>query len=141
MRTIRRFAVFLNIQPGEERIIGLLVLLALMLEPAYVLIQSMSFGIFLAEYGPQSLPYSYILVAIVASLTALLYIKLGERISFSRTLTLGLVFLGLSSLLVWFGLRSAFFHSVAFLDDCVRPGDACKGGQRSPWLFGLTNGI
>jgi len=107
MRKLHRFVTFLNIQPGEEHLIGSLVLLAFLLELAFVFIQSMAFGVFIAEYGPQSLSYSYIVVAVFGSLIAVVYIKLGERISFSRTLTLTLTFAGVFSFLVWSGLKSS----------------------------------
>ena len=56
MRKANRFLAFFSIQPGEEYLIGLLILLAFALELALVLLQSMAFGLFLDEYGPQNLP-------------------------------------------------------------------------------------
>jgi hypothetical protein len=44
MNTVRRLVTFYNIEPREERLIGLLVLLAFTLELAFVFIQSMAFG-------------------------------------------------------------------------------------------------
>ena len=114
MDKFRRFATLLKIQPGEELLIGYLVLLSALLELAFTFIESMAFGLFLAEYGPQSLPYSYIVIAILAPVAAVLYIKLGERISFSKTLLINLSFLGACSFLTWLGLKSSFFHSVSF---------------------------
>jgi hypothetical protein len=75
----------------------------------------MAFGVFLAEYGPQGLPYSYIANAILASLVAVLYIRLGEHVSFSTLLRLNLIFLGACTFLAWLGLKSAFAHEVSFL--------------------------
>ena len=115
MDKFRRFATLLKIQPGEELLIGYLVLLAALLELAFTFIESMAFGLFLVEYGPQSLPYSYIVIAILAPVAAVLYIKLGERISFSKTLLINLSFSGISSFLAWLGLKSLFFHSVSFI--------------------------
>jgi AAA family ATP:ADP antiporter len=115
MNKIRRIATFFNIQPGEERLIGLLILFYFVLALAFVFIQSMAFGMFLAEYGPQSLPYSYIAIAVFASLAAVLYIKLGERVSFSKALMLNLASLGACSFLAWLGLKSSFSHSVSFI--------------------------
>ena len=115
MSPLRRVIQFMNIQPGEERLVGLLVLLNFLLSMSYTFIQSMAFGVFLAEYGPQNLPFSYIAIAIFASLAALLYIKVGDRVSFPRLLKLDLVFLGLISLLSWLGLVSPAAHSVAFI--------------------------
>ena len=69
----RRFAAFFNIEPGEERLVGLLVLLYFILALGFVFVQSMAFGVFLSEYGVQGLPYSYIAIAIFASLVAVFY--------------------------------------------------------------------
>jgi CRP-like cAMP-binding protein/ATP/ADP translocase/HEAT repeat protein len=115
MNKFRRFTTFFKIQPGEERVTGLLVLLYFALALAYVLIQSMAFGVFIAEYGPEGLPYSYIVVAIFASLAAFFYIKLGERVPFSTSLMLNLVFLVSCSFLVWLGLKSLFSHYFTFI--------------------------
>ena len=115
MSKLRRFTNLLKIQPGEERLIGHLVLLVSLLELPFTLIRSTAFGLFLAEYGPQSLPYSYIGIAVLAPVVAFFYIKLGERISFSKTLLINLSFLGTCSFFVWLGLKSSFFHSVAFI--------------------------
>ena len=115
MRKSRRLASFFNIQPGEERLIGALVLYYFLLALGFVFVQSMAFGLFMTEHGPQALPYSYIVIAVFASLAAVLYIKLGERVPFSTQLMLNLAFLGAASFLAWLGLRSPFSHSVSFL--------------------------
>ena len=91
-----------------------MILLASLLELAFTFVDSMAFGLFLAEYGPQSLPYSYIVIAIFAPVAAVLYIKLGERVSFSKTLLINLSFLGTSSFLAWLSLKSSFVHSVSY---------------------------
>ncbi len=115
MQGPRKLIKFLNIHPGEEGLIAYLVLLAFLLDLAFVLIQSAAFGVFLAEYGPQALPYSYIAIAVFASLAALLYIKLGERVSFSAALLLNLSTLAIFGFLIWLGLKSSFAHPVSFL--------------------------
>jgi len=111
----QRFITFLKVKPGEERLIGLLVLLYFILALGFVFVQSMAFGIFLAEYGAQGLPYSYISIAIVASLVAAFYIKLGGRVSFSTLLTINLTFLACVSLLIWLALNSPMYHITAFI--------------------------
>ena len=115
MPRFRRITAFLNIEPGEERLIGLLILLYFLLALGFVFVQSIAFGVFLAEYGPPGLPYSYIANAIFASLAAVLYIKLGERVSFSTLLKLNLTFLATCCFLAWLGLKSTFAHEVSFL--------------------------
>jgi AAA family ATP:ADP antiporter len=111
----QRFAVFFNIEPGEERLIGLLVLLYFVLALGFVFVQSMAFGVFLSEYGVQGLPYSYIAIAIFASLVAVLYIRLGGQVSFSKLLVINLVFLACASLLIWLALKSPLYHVTVFI--------------------------
>jgi ATP/ADP translocase len=111
----QRITAFLKVKPGEERLIGLLVLLYFILALGFVFVQSMAFGIFLAEYGAQGLPYSYISIALLASVVAAFYIKLGGRVSFSKLLTINLTFLACVSLLVWLALNSPMYHITAFI--------------------------
>ena len=115
MTTSRRIATFFNVEPGEERLVGLLVLLYFVLALGFVFVQSMAFGVFLTEYGVQGLPYSYIAIAVVASLVALFYIRLSGRVSFSRLLFFNVTFLGCVSLLIWLALSSPLYHAVAFI--------------------------
>jgi AAA family ATP:ADP antiporter len=111
----QRITAFLKVKPGEERLIGLLVLLYFILALGFVFVQSMAFGIFLAEYGAQGLPYSYISIALLASVVTAFYIKLGGRVSFSKLLTINLTFLACVSLLVWLALNSPIYHITAFI--------------------------
>jgi ATP:ADP antiporter, AAA family len=115
MTPLRRFAAFFNIEPGEGRLVGLLVLLYFILALGFVFVQSMAFGVFLSEYGVQGLPYSYIAIAIFASLIAVLYIRLGGRVSFSKLLFINLIFLACTSVLIWFALKSPLYHVTAFI--------------------------
>ena len=45
MTALRRFTGFFNIEPGEERLVGLLVLLSFSLGLGVVFVQSMAFGV------------------------------------------------------------------------------------------------
>lgn len=110
-----RLTALLKIQPGESRLVGSLALLYFVLALSFVFIQSMAFGLFVAEFGPNYLPFSYISVAIFATALAVVYLKLGERLPFSRLLTLNLAFLACTSFLIWLGLLSPLSHYVAFL--------------------------
>jgi len=110
-----KFSSFLNIEPGEGPLIGWLVLLYFSLSLGVVFVQSMAFGVFIADYGVRGLPYSYISIAFIASLVAVLYIKIGGRVSFSRLLFINLVFLGAASLLIWLALNSPLYHVIAFI--------------------------
>lgn len=111
----RRIAALLKIQPGETRLVARLATLYFILALSFVFVQSMAFGLFVAEYGPDFLPYSYISIAVVATLLAVVYLKLGERLSFPRLLKLNLLFTASICFLVWLGLLSPVAHYVAFL--------------------------
>jgi hypothetical protein len=115
MHRTHRLASLLKIEPGEERLIGLLVALYAVLILGVVLVQSMTFGVFLAEYTVKGLPFSYISIAIVASSVAALYIKLAGHVSFSWLLSINVVFLAVVTLLVWLALRSPLYHQAAFI--------------------------
>jgi len=111
----RRITAFLNIEPGEERLISLLVLLYFILSLGVVFVQSMAFGVFIAEYGVQGLPYSYISIAFLASLVAVLYIRIGGRVSFARLLSINLIFLAVTTLLIWIVLNTPLYHAATFI--------------------------
>jgi ATP/ADP translocase/HEAT repeat protein len=93
----------------------LLVLLYFVLTVGVVFVQSMAFGVFLAEFTIQGLPFSYISIAFLASLVAALYIKLGRLVSFSKLLFINLIFLASVSLLVWLALNTPLYHAIAFI--------------------------
>ena len=82
---------FLNIERGEERLIGLLVLLYLTLTLGFVFIQFMTFGILLADY-------SYIAVAFFASLLTALTVDLAG-VPFSTLPFINLIFIAIINLL------------------------------------------
>ncbi len=111
----RRISALLKIQPGEERLVGSLVSLYFVLALSYVFVQSMAFGLFITEYGPDFLPYSYLTLAVFATLVAFFYLKLSERLPFPRLVSLNLVFLASGSFLIWSGLRSPLSHYFALL--------------------------
>ncbi|MGE5373738.1 MAG: HEAT repeat domain-containing protein, partial [Bacteroidota bacterium] len=114
MGKANRLAAILKIERGEETLIGSLIVFACILEVEFIFQESAAFGLFLEGYGSQGLPYSYIVIAVVASFITFLYIKLGERVSFSTAVRLGLAFTGVISLAAWLGLKSPYSHSVSF---------------------------
>ena len=115
MHRKNQLASLLKIEPGEERLIGLLVALYAVLILGVVLVQSMTFGVFLAEYTIKGLPFSYISIAIVASSVAVLYIKLAGRVPFSKLLSINVIFLTVVTLLVWLALPTPLYHQAAFI--------------------------
>lgn len=104
----------LHVHPGEGRLVALLVAFYFALAGAFVFVQSMAFGVFLTEFGPQGLPYSYVAIAILASLVAIFYLKLSERVSFPALLTINLSCLGAGCVVFWLGLTSGAAREFAF---------------------------
>jgi AAA family ATP:ADP antiporter len=75
----------------------------------------MAFGLFVAEFGSQGLPLAYVSIAVLASITAIAYLKLSEHVSFATLLTINLSFLAAGCVLFWAGLASPLARSFTFL--------------------------
>jgi hypothetical protein len=76
----------LDIQPGEGRMVGLLLLFSFCNGLVRTWTRSAAYGLFLAMYSAQMLPYVYIGVSLLASLWSFAYLKLSQRSSLSRLL-------------------------------------------------------
>lgn len=111
----KRVLSLLGVQLGEARLVGRMLSLYLVLIGAVVLIQSMAFGLFIAEFGSGRLPYAYLTIAGLATVVSFAYLRLGARVSFERLLTFNLAFLALGSLVLWAGLRSPLADAATFL--------------------------
>ena len=85
----------LDIQPGEERMVGLLLLFSFCNGLVRTFTRSAAYGLFLAVFSAQMLPYVYIGVSLVASLTSFAYLRISQRSPLSRLLvgTLGAIIL------------------------------------------------
>ena len=105
----------LGVQRDEARLVRRMLLLYFVLIAALVLIQSMAFGLFIAEFGSARLPYAYLAIAGLASVVSFAYLRLAARVSFQRLLTVNLAFLALGSLVLWLGLRSPLAGAATFL--------------------------
>ena len=110
-----RVLTVLGVQRDEARLVWRMLLLYLVLIGALVLIQSMAFGLFIAEFGSERLPYAYLAIAGLASVVSFAYLRLAARVSFQRLLTANLAFLASGSLVLWLGLRSSLGEAATFL--------------------------
>ncbi|HZQ09119.1 MAG TPA: Npt1/Npt2 family nucleotide transporter [Anaerolineae bacterium] len=110
-----RLAAFVNVQPDERRTVARLLLEYFFLGVTSVFTQASAFSLFLAEFGSQGLPYSYLATAVGASLAALLYLKISERAALSTSLSLNLATLGVVSILLRVGLALPDARWVVFL--------------------------
>ena len=106
IRANKLLSVF-NIHPGEGRLVGLVLLYAILLYMANVLARTASYALFLAQFGATSLPYAYVGVAIFATAISFAYLKLNERFSLSVVLIGAHIFLLLTLAAYWLGLFTA----------------------------------
>jgi len=112
---LRRLQSFLGVEPGEEaRVWGVTGLYAVLIMGC-VFIETIALALFLTEFGPQLLPYSYISSAALASLSALGFLKLTQRVSFQAAQLLNIAFLIVGCLLLWFALVSPGARWAIFL--------------------------
>jgi hypothetical protein len=88
-----RLSAKFNIQPGEERMVALLLLQYFLLGGAFNFVQTAAFTLFLVQFSAQTLAYVYIVNALVGTLIAAIYLRLGQRISFRNLLAANLGFL------------------------------------------------
>ncbi len=96
MNTQNRLSLIFNIEPGESRLVLLLLLYSFFAGSARLLVSTAASTLFRDRFGEpaaQLLPYVYIGAAIAAPLTGFLYSKLEERFSFARLLAANLGFL------------------------------------------------
>src|SRR5262249_10335916 len=98
---------FLNIPPGEGRLVTLVLLYAILLYTANVLIHTASYALFLAEFGAAALPYTFVGVAVFASLVSFVQLKVNEHFSLATGLIAAQIFLLLSLAAYWLGLFAA----------------------------------
>jgi HEAT repeat protein len=98
-------AQLFSLQPGEDRIVGWLLLQYFLLGGAFNFVQTAAFPLFLVEFSAQALPYVYIANAVIVTLITFLYLRLGRRLTFARLLAVNLAFLTLLILFFRLGLN------------------------------------
>ncbi len=85
-------ARILNIEAGEGRLLFLILIQAFLQNVSLNFLYSAAFALFLTEFSAQTLPILYLVNAVLVSLIAFAYLKIGERISFSNLLWLNFCF-------------------------------------------------
>ena len=85
----------LAVRPGEGRMVALLFLLSFLLGTSFNFLETAAFTLFLGQFDAGTLPWIYIINAVVVSAITLGYLRLGRRLAFSRQLAanLGLLLL------------------------------------------------
>lgn len=114
MDRVNRLAAGVRLDPGESRLVTLLFVEYFFLGVASVFTQTAAFALFLAEFGSQGLPPSYIATAFGASFVAFLYFKLSQRLALATSLVINLGGLALISLLLRLGLAQPETRGLVF---------------------------
>jgi AAA family ATP:ADP antiporter len=115
MHLTDRLSTFFNIQPGEGRLVTLLTSQYFFLGAASVFTQTTAFALFLNEFGSQGLPFVYLATAIGASLAAIIYLKLGDRLSLSKLLVANLAGLAVINAGLRLGLLTPMARIFTFI--------------------------
>ena len=88
-----KLASLLNVAPGEGRLVALLFLHSFLLGMANNFVQTAAFALFMTEFDAQTLALVYVATALVVPLLTFVYLRLGQRLSFSHLLAVNLGFL------------------------------------------------
>lgn len=94
----------LKIRPGEGRLLSLLFALWFTLGVSFNFLETAAFPLFLTSFDAQTLPYVYIINAVVVATASLGYLRLGDRLGLRRQLVLNLTILAVLLLAAWLGL-------------------------------------
>ena len=95
---------YLGTRPDEERLVFLLFAELFLLGIGFNFIETAVFPLFLSEFSAATLPYLYIVNAIVVALLTSLYLRLGRRLSFTGQLVVLQGFMMLLPFAYWLGL-------------------------------------
>lgn len=89
---IKRILQLLNVEPGEERLVALLLLHSLFIGTTVIFFETVAYSTFLTRYKGASsiLPIAYISASVITVLVGLIYTRLERRLSFRRLLSLNL---------------------------------------------------
>jgi AAA family ATP:ADP antiporter len=97
----------LNIRPDERRTVYLMLAQYFFMGAAMLFAQTASMPLFLEYWDVSAIPYTYIGIAIIVSSITAVFLKISERISLARWLSLTVVFLAVVTLGLRVGLALA----------------------------------
>jgi len=89
MTMLGRMDGLFNIHDGERKLVMLLFLQYFCMGIAAAFTQATAFALFLTRFSADKLPLAYIATAVAVTLLTLAYTRLGQRLSFSRRLKVG----------------------------------------------------
>lgn len=104
-----RILAILNIRPGEERNVFLMLAQYFFMGAAMLFVQSASLALFFSAWDSSAMPYIYLGIAVIVSSITAIFLKISERTSLARFLILSVLFVLLGSIILRIGL--AFTNS------------------------------
>jgi len=104
----------LKVQPGEERLTLLLFVEMFLLGIGFNFVETSVFPLFLSEFDSGTLPYLYIINAVVVTAITAFYLRLGRRLVFGRQLLALLGFITALVLAFWLALTLGGGRTVTF---------------------------
>ncbi len=103
-----------NVQSGEGQLTLLLFAEMFLLGIGFNFVETAVFPLFLTEFGAATLPYLYIINAIVVALLSTLYLRLGRRLTFTQGLLVLPAFLAALAFAYWLALTLGGGRPVTF---------------------------
>lgn len=101
---LSRILAILNIRPGEERNVFLMLAQYFFMGAAMLFVQSASLALFFTTWDSTAMPYIYLGIALIVSSVTAIFLKISERTSLARFLTLSVLFVLIGSIVLRIGL-------------------------------------
>lgn len=99
-----RILAILNIRPGEERNVFLMLAQYFFMGAAMLFVQSASLALFFTVWDSTAMPYIYLGIAVIVSSITAIFLKISERTSLARFLILSVLFVLAGSIALRIGL-------------------------------------
>jgi hypothetical protein len=90
VNTSHKLQALFNLEPGEGRLVSLLLLQYFCMGMAFTFVQTTAFTLFLTEFDSQTLSLAYIVMAVVLIMLTAIYLQVSQRVSFTGLLTVNL---------------------------------------------------
>lgn len=104
-----------SIQPGEEQLTLLLFAQMFLIGIGNNFVETSVFPLFLSTFSAGTLPYLYIINAVVVALLSAAYLRLGRRLTFTQGLRVLLGFLAALTLAYWLALTLGGGRPITFV--------------------------
>ena len=111
----RKLLDLFNLQKGEGKMVVLLIGLALFEGISNATARTTTYALFLTVFDAQTLPYTYIAIAVFATLVSYIYLKLTERYPLGKILIANSAFIVFLLLGLWLGETLIEGRWVAFM--------------------------